>query len=191
MKRNEIIESTIVEAKDKFRKSLDDFWPAFDNNGFNERNITFQFARAFASRPCSCAFMEVPFLNKKSKRRNLHIDSYVFDKEVGIFIESKRLYSVEKANSIIDDIKKMNHENISYILDELHQNNMPKSIYTLILAESWSRDINDWWVDGQSDRVQWDDGDFPEKMLYDCCEVEKWDNSSLSWLYGYRPLILN
>ena len=188
MIRNKIIESTIIEAKTKFQKSIEEFWPAYSKNGFNERNITFHFAHAFANRPCSCAFMEVPFLNKKSKRHDLHIDCYVFDNEIGIFVESKRLYSIEKANSISSDIKKMNHKNISYILKNRHEENPPNSIYTLVLAESWSPEINNWWKDGESDIVHWDDRDFPDEMIYDVCEIEKWGDLTLSWLYAYRRM---
>ena len=190
MGKNTIIESTIIEAKNRFRTSLEGFWPAYNSNGFAERNITFQFAHAFANRPCSCAFMEVPLFNKESNNYNLHIDAYVFDREIGIFIESKRLYNAENAVAILNDIHRMNTTNLNGILDELHQNKLPNFIYALVLAESWSNSINQWWVNGESEKIKWDDTDFPEDMTYGLCEVEKWDNSALSWLYGYQRLKL-
>lgn len=190
MGKNTIIESTIIEAKNRFRASLEGFWPAYNSNGFAELNITFQFAHAFANRPCSCAFMEVPLYNQESQNYNLHIDAYVFDKEMSIFIESKRLYNAENAVAILHDINRMNIKNTFSILEELHQDRPPSLVYSLVLAESWSKSINQWWVNGESDKIKWDDSDFPEDMIYGLCEVEKWDKSSLSWLYGYQRLKL-
>ena len=190
MRRNKIIESTIIQAKDNFRRSLEFFWPAYESNGFAERNITFQFAHAFANRPCACVFMEVPYFNKKSKVHDLHIDCYVFDQQIGIFIESKRLYSIEKAESIIKDINKMNQENISYIINNLHEGNIPNTVYTLILAESWNQGISKWWVEGENGKIKWNEKDFPENMIYSACEVGNETDSSLTWLYGYRRLSL-
>jgi len=192
MKKNPVIEDTISEAANKFRRSLDKFYPAHGESGFNERNLTFQFVHTFANRPLASGFMEVPFLNKETNRHDNRIDAYAFDNKIGVFIESKRLYSIEKEKSILGDLERMNEENISYILNECHikRSYHPSEIYALVLIESWSVDINSKWIKGEIENLNGDDGGFPYEMFYGECKIKEWeeDSSAVYWLYGYRQL---
>lgn len=189
MRTNRIIEETIVEAKDRFENSLTEFYPAYGKNGFSERNLTFQFCTVFTSRPRSHAFMEIPLYNPGNERHDSHIDAYVFDNQIGIFIESKRLFGRRKAKSLLDDILRMNDKNVAYILEECHEKKLPKNIYALVLIESWREHINDWWMDPECNGTVWG-GRFPNNMIRNCHEVKKWseDDSTLYWLYGYRRI---
>ena len=187
MRKNQIIENTIKEASKKFRNQLKKYWPAEGYNGFHERNLSFQFANAFLNRPGACSFMEVPFLNDKSKRYDRHFDAYVFDKRIGILVECKRLYQIEKNKEIINDLKRMNKTNINKVMKRHHDNSRPKSIYALIIAESWSDNINDWWVNGSSETIKWKHSEYRKNMIYDIMEVAK-RNETLYWLYCYREI---
>jgi hypothetical protein len=187
MVKNQIIENTIKKASKKFQYQLKRYWPAEGNNGFNERNLSFLFANSFLSRPGACSFMEVPFLNGKSNRYDQRFDAYVFDKKIGIIIECKRLHQVEKHKEILKDLKRMNKNNVNKILRRHKNNSKPKSIYALIIAESWSPNINNWWINGSSEKLEWKHSEHRESMVYDIIKVAK-RNQTLYWLYCYRKI---
>lgn len=186
MKKNRVIENTIRKAAVNLKKQIDIFWPAEGNNGFHERNLTFQVAHAFLGRTGTHAFMEVPFFNKKNNRNDLHFDAYVFDKNIGILIECKRLHQIEKSRGIADDLKRMNKTNIRKIMNKHQDDSTPKSLYGLIVAESWKENYNEWWITGKSEVLDWKHSHYRNEMVYDMIEVDKDEN--LSWLYCYREL---
>lgn len=188
--QNNIIELTIEEAANRFSKTLNQIYPAFGDNAFNERNLTFQFSNVFSSRRNSCAIMEIPFYDNKNKKHNRHLDAYLFDSQIGIFLESKRLVNLPKAKEVSYDLFKMSRDNLSYIVKELHEKNLPKNYFVLVLCESWSESINQWWEDGKCIGGDWDDLEFPYKMCYGKKHIKKWGDCSLTWLYGYRQIKL-
>lgn len=187
MRKNQIIEKVINNAADNFGKSANTFWPAFDYNGFNERNLSFQFAHEFMKRPSSHAFMEVPFPDKITKKHKYRFDAFVFDSSIGIFIECKRLYHKDKYEEILLDLERMNKKNISRIFDEMYRiKTWPKNIFALIIAESWSTDINNWWL-GEDSKKRWDRSKIQEGMVFGCQEVGR-RNETFYWLHCYRKI---
>jgi hypothetical protein len=189
MRKSQIIENVLKKAADQFKKSVNIFWPAVGSNGFNERNLSFQFARMFMERKASNAYMEVPFDNKISQRRDLKFDAYMFDHAIGIILECKRLYNNIKYKEIIEDLERMNTANIGDIFENMYCiERRPKSIYAMILAESWSTDINNWWL-GEKSKIKWDRSQFGKNMIFGFHEVGK-RNQTFYWLYCYRKINL-
>ncbi|WP_225776451.1 hypothetical protein [Pseudomonas sp. Marseille-Q5115] len=167
---------------------MDHFYPAHNTNGFNERNLTYQFAKAFENRKNSCAFMEVPFFNKKREVFSHHIDALVFDKRIALFIESKRLFSPDKVSEIKADFERMNEANLLPVLEKLCLRQNPNRIpYRLILAETWKEKVTDWWMGGDT-TVTWDRSWIPKDR--GVITVKEWEHSSakLHWLYAFSPL---
>lgn len=190
--QNNIIERVIADAAINFSKTLDRIYPAFGNNAFNERNLTLQFSHAFLKRPNSNAIMEIPSWNKNNKKHDHRIDAYLFDNRVGIFLESKRLNNLPQAKGVCNDLRKLNHYDLNYIIKKLHVNNLPKDIFTLSLSETWSDSICTWWEDGECKSAAWENLEFPKKMCYGKKHIKTWDEGnskySVSWLYGYRQI---
>lgn len=90
--REPVIEDAIELAAKNFGRMLNAFYPAQGEEGFSERNLTFQFAHAFLElNKGANTFMEVPCLKPGTDLWHHHIDGYVFTPEVGAFVESKRL----------------------------------------------------------------------------------------------------
>ncbi len=136
--------------------------------------------------------MEVPILNKTTGKCDMHIDGYVFDNELGIFIESKRLYSAEKLDSIRWDLEKLNRDNFESILKDLSRIK-PNNIFSFIIAEAWSENILKWWNNGTGDNERWDRKSF--LIGYEIGSIKvyhykdfKYDNC-LYWLYAYTQII--
>jgi hypothetical protein len=187
--QNKIIEQTIKEAINTFSNTLEKIYPAYNDNGFNERNLTFHFANAFINlRKNSNAIMEIPFYNEKNRKHDTHIDAYLFDKEIGIFLESKRMNNLSKANEVSNDlINKMNKKNLSYIRKKCHLNEYPEKTFIMVLCETWNEGHKSWWTKDKYISEEWKDISFPYKLYYGRKDVKKWkDESLLSWLYAYK-----
>lgn len=187
---NIVIETTIREASVKFYRSLNYFYPALKDNDFCERNMSFYFAYCFMNRSNASAFMEIPLGKKTSKE---HLDSFVFDHEIGIFIEVKRFYSLEKAKSLLEDINRMEPKKIRGILDEFMEGKHPSKLYRMVIASTWNEDIVNWWAEGGEHKSgEWNKLKFPENMIYDSVKVKGWREDSgesvVHWLYAYSEL---
>ena len=152
-------------AASNFCQTLDAFNPAMledKDTGFCEKNISNQFAYAFLTGRKEWdpkAYFEVPFL-QNAKSIDHHVDAYVFDNEVGLFIESKRLYQLQKLREIKDDIERLDKRTINWILSNMlvPPKKCPQSVYVLVLADTWEKDIKEWWETGEFKigRRKWD-----------------------------------
>ena len=191
---NDLIETIIKTSAQNFKRMLDNLYPAQGNNGFNERNISFQIANAFQNLyKNGNVFMELPLFNSKEKRWSYHVDGYFFTDEIGIFYECKRLYSAEKLDSIRYDVDKLQPKNVEESLKEMAEI-IPKDIYVLIVADTWSNGIREWWLDGTDDNKRWDRTSFMNGFITGFQQVKeykdwKYDNT-LYWLYGYKKIKL-
>jgi hypothetical protein len=88
MNYTELIERTIKSAAARFRASLERHYPAVGMNGFNERNLTFQFAHEFCRRAGCHAFFEVPVQSRESTRNDNHFDAMLFNSDLLLILES-------------------------------------------------------------------------------------------------------
>ena len=191
--QNKIIEQTIAKAILTFSKTLDYIYPAYDDNGFHEGNLTFHFANAFTKRKHSNAIMEIPFYSEENEKHDRHIDAYLFDDKIGIFLESKRMINLIKAKEVSSDLLiKMNKKNLSYIRKECHLEQYPEKVFIMVLCESWKEPIKSWWTNGKYVDEKWAGIRFPYKFFYGKKDVKYWkeDESSLTWLYGYKQIEL-
>ncbi|GBE41441.1 hypothetical protein BMS3Bbin09_01345 [bacterium BMS3Bbin09] len=191
--QNATIEDIIKKAAKRFTRTINNLHPAYNNNGFNEKNLTFNLSHEFAKRPYSNALMEIPFYNDKNKKHDNYFDAYLFDSEIGIFLESKRLINISKAKEIIEDLSRLNKkDNLKYIINNLQESQSPKKIFILVLAESWSNSTYDWWVSGSCKETKWDSLRFPRKMHYGIRHIKKYteDDSLISWLYAYKQVMI-
>ncbi len=188
--KNNTIENILSDAAERFSKTLNKFHPAYDNNAFNESNLTFQFAHSFLKRANSNAIIEVPAWNEKNKKHDRRIDAYLFDNKVGIFLESKRFNSLPDAKGVCRDLLKLNPYDLKYILNELHISTRPPKIFILVLLETWKEFICEWWEEEKSINSAWKNLDFPiKKICYRKRHIKTWDDKgSLHWLYGYKQI---
>jgi hypothetical protein len=202
--KNKYIEDLIVISAKNFSSAVAVFYPAVDGNGFNERNISFQLAHTFVSqKEGSSAYMEVPFYNPENEKWDKHIDCFMLNKDIGIFLEAKRLYSIEKMQEIADDCHKLK-KGVKAILNDKKQfwwneKDKPQKIYCMVVGEVWvnaktdrGKNIVTWWKTGEgAPSKEWEDcnNKFPEKAYYASHSVKDFDKEGDSWqvhwIYGY------
>lgn len=182
-----VINRVIQQAAQNFADSLSAFYPSYGRNGMNERNLTFQLANAFGARNNAHAFMEVPFLNPLTQRYEYRIDCMLFDKERVFFVEAKRLFTPKKAAQLRIDFQRMGTENLAPVLEKfVAPSTKARTVYRLILAETWHKNIVSWWRMEDSTRA-WDNSWLPDDR--GVVEVKTFDNQrTLYWLYAYEQL---
>ncbi|WLH27377.1 hypothetical protein [Pseudomonas canadensis] len=182
-----LIKQVIDQAAASFSASLDVFYPAHGRNGFNERNLSYQLAKAFESRVGAHAFMEVPFENAKTGRISYRIDCLLVDTQTVAFIECKRLYSPEKAQQLGDDFKRMNVENLEDIVKRIKcADGAERKVYRVMLTETWQKKTVDWWGARDTSR-SWNNDWLPEQRGF--VEVKAYQGfNTLYWLYAFEQL---
>jgi hypothetical protein len=100
---------------EKYQIILKNYYPAFDSNGFTERNLTFNFCNSYLdiSKKVNedifndvIVWQEVPLFNTQSNNHNNHIDSVIIDKKskIIIFIEAKRIRNSNTYKLLKEDI---------------------------------------------------------------------------------------
>ena len=174
-------------ASEEFAGNLEYFYPAHGNNGFNERNLSFRFAKEFEKRPHSCAFMEVPYYNERLDKFNKRIDCLAIDNRMAIFIEAKRLYNSIKASELSKDLNRLDKEITSSILAKLSRREKPTHVYSLLIAETWQPSVVDWW-EGRSSAISWSKDLFPESLEKKTIKVKQFEDATLFWLYAYQKI---
>ncbi len=185
-----VINKIICQAAENLGESLKEFYPSYGRNGLNERNLTYQIAKAFESRSNAYAFMEVPFLNTLTGRYDYRIDCMLFDKERVVFIECKRLYKPEKAQQLLVDFQRMNATNLTPVLEKFTgRKHRSRTVYRMILSETWQAPIAEWWKSSGSGR-DWDNSWLPDDR--GVIEVKTFSNGkTLYWLYAYEQIEVN
>jgi hypothetical protein len=186
---SEVITSVLQQAAQNFAASLDEFYPSYGSNGLNERNLTYQMSKAFAARSNAHAFMEVPFLNPVTERYEFRIDCMLFDPTTVAFVECKRLYSPEKAEQLRLDFHRMSAINLAPVLEKFTRaQTSERSVYRVMLAETWQKATVDWWTAKDSSR-SWDNEWLPDER--GVFEVKTFENgNTLYWLFAYEQLEL-
>lgn len=182
-----VLKQVIKQAAANFSASLDVFYPAYGRNGFNERNLSYQLAKAFESRSGAHAFMEVPLKNLKTERFDNRIDCMLIDKKIVAFVECKRLYTPEKAKQLSADFERMSADNLFPLLTKPDCPRCTgRKVYRVMLTETWQKRTVEWWVARDSSR-QWDHGWLPEDRGF--VEVKAYEGgSTLYWLYAFELL---
>lgn len=194
MNKNEILLNECIDkAGEAYSNSLDYFYPAFNKNSITEKNISYHFAHAFMCNvPNSHAFFEVPFLLKKDNSNFKHIDAYVFNKKIGIFIESKRMYSKGKFQEVCADIERLSWKNISSIYNNKNNTGViPKKIYKLVIADNWDKRATSWWIGDIDHHKSWVKPESLSKEMVCGAKViidNIEDDWYIDWLYAYSEI---
>jgi len=192
------IETAIEKATKDYPKSLYEYYPGYKENGIPERNLTFQFVRAYlAGNKGAHAFFEVPFEN--GNKKVAHYDAIIIDNSTLIIIEAKRLHSKGKAKAIEEDVAKIVKKKFIKEIKDNFNINPPKKIYGLILADAWKSKIDkglgNWWK-GSGDMKKFKEWKVCENMnSWECnlsdpivCWDEEKDKNTFYILYGYASL---
>jgi len=132
------IEKAFNKQHDRYMTLLEAYYPAHNETGFTERNLSHNFVAALESvlgDEC-ISWFEAP-INLKKKQ---HIDAVVFDpvSKASFMIESKRINGNSKIISIKNDIKRLRlEENIYLLEDGLYDVSIEKR-YAIVLADLWT-----------------------------------------------------
>lgn len=106
MRMEKKIEKAMETLRSDYQESLESYDPRKGKNGITERNLTFQFVKAFLQQNDKAhSFMEVPFKPRNQKYK--HFDAIIFDPVSLIIIESKRLFQIDKARDIHNDVDRI------------------------------------------------------------------------------------
>lgn len=159
-----IIIRTVNKACEKYSDALEVFKPQagqgskreeeYGENGFPERNLSCYFAQTFLKDNGGYAFFEVPFKLNGEGNYN-HIDAYVVNDQIGILIETKRLYTIEKFRNVAGDASRLSCKELK---ETIKKNDKERNVphYALILAEVWGEDFKVWWKnDSKNLETEW------------------------------------
>lgn len=124
----------------RYESILDVLYPAKNNTGFTERNLSVNFANAYeATHPGSVTWYEFQF----GEKNNLHLDAVIVnraEKEI-LLIESKRLKNATKQVAEIEEdihriffTKDVYREEFEARIDDF----LDYAIYGVILADVWT-----------------------------------------------------
>ena len=182
-----LIKPIFESAGKVFENDLKHFYPAQGENGINERNLTYRFMSEFSKKyNNSRCFLEVPLLNKSTNKFDLHIDGLIIHDGIAIFIESKRLYSKEKATLIDKDISRLNYSNLTSIIANHGRIESPNQFFALLIAETWETRVRDWWV-GKQSSIKWDRNKL-SSFSTDFVPINHSANENLNWLFAYKKI---
>ena len=135
-----MLEKEFMEYHNIYERILSNFYPSLNSTGFQERNLTVNFSKAYEkinSDKNIVSWFEFQF----GEKRKEHIDCIIINetnKEIYL-IESKRFVSPRKTDEIIKDIKRIKQ----IINDDNTYKERVKNIdsyhkrYGIILADVW------------------------------------------------------
>lgn len=134
--------------------ALQEYWPAVGNNEIAERNITIHLSRSLAESNFFC-YAETPSGHATDNRIDLLALNPV--NNVLLAVECKRLFSVERLQEILDDIKKL--DNYEPFTKDLMFG--VKQRYNIIIATTWNQKYAEWWSTSNgvnpTSNIIWDD----------------------------------
>lgn len=139
------IKRIVESAAGSFKKSLKVYWPSEGGNEICERNVTLHLSHVLLKKGFA-VFAECHKKGMTSSRFDLvGIDTA---SSAQIVAEAKRLYSLQMARSIRDDVVRMSTFNL--IDGELDRRLNHK--YGIVLATTWKAEYQQWWIstDGAS-----------------------------------------
>ena len=132
-----ILEVTFEKTQSIYERILREFYPSLGSTGFQERNLTVNFSKAYeyvCKTDNVLSWFELQFGDKK----NNHYDCLIINntrKELFI-VESKRFTSSMKKQSVLNDIERIN----SFVkngLDERFDDYKNYKVFGVILADVW------------------------------------------------------
>lgn len=133
----EILEVTFEKTKSIYERILKDFYPSLGSTGFQERNLTVNFSKAYENvcvAESVLSWFELQFGDKK----NNHFDCVIINntrKELFI-VESKRFTSPTKKQGILSDVERINTF-VEAGLDERFDEYKNHKVFGVILADIW------------------------------------------------------
>ena len=120
-----------------YRNILKEFYPSLGSTGFQERNLTVNFSKAYeqACRPEDVlSWFELQF----GEKRNNHFDCVIINKarkEI-LIVESKRFTSSSKKDSVLKDVQRIQNF-VDNGLDERFISFNDYHVIGVILADVW------------------------------------------------------
>lgn len=114
LEKIDFFENVFNRMVERYQIILENYYPAFQSNGFTERNLTFNFCNSYFELSSNfnddvLIWQEVPIKNLNSNKLNNHIDSLIIDinKKILIFIEAKRIRNIKTYNLLKEDISRV------------------------------------------------------------------------------------
>lgn len=187
----------LEHARDRFASWLRQYQAWHGINGITERNLSFQVATSFLARfPDGIAFMEVPFATADNARTDKHLDAYLFNPALALLVESKIVWAPRHISWLCEDIDRMTPELIQQLRIR-HSSTPPQQTYGLVLAETWSAEIADWWSGNDKARPRWQRGALLPPRPHGVWQfgaltvhqVRAGREGTLFWLYGISPAL--
>lgn len=133
------LEDVFKEYLSIYQHIFASFYPSLGSTGFQERNLTVNFSKAYEKTHQEenvFSWFELQF----GKKNNEHFDCLIVNssKREIFFVESKRFTSSSKKKSICDDINRINDfSDRGLDLDKRFKKYKDYSVYGLILADVW------------------------------------------------------
>ena len=135
-----MLEKVFENFKKEYDHILGSFYPSLGSTGFQERNLTTNFAKAYEKtfdKDDVIVWFELQF----GEENNNHFECLIINKTKRqiILIESKRFVSAEsKKSSVEKDIKRINdYIKNDYKTDDRFKKYRKYDVYGLILADIW------------------------------------------------------
>ena len=135
-----MIEQVFSNFKKEYDHILDSFYPSLGSTGFQERNLTTNFAKAYEktfNEDDIVVWFELQF----GEQKNNHFDCLIINKNKQhiYLIESKRFVSADaKKNSVQKDIERINnYVSVGFKKDERFEKFKNYKVFGLILADVW------------------------------------------------------
>lgn len=173
-----LVENVLNGATTNFKRMLRNYYPARPTNIPHESNTTHQFALSFANifGKNANVFFEIPVKNRQSVNYDNKFDAFVFNKDIGFIIESKRLINNWQIE-IDKDVNKI-QSNFKGVMGQFFKNK-PKTICALILAMDWHP--------GQTNLLESLDI-FGGYHFGKKCIIKYEKNDQLFWLYAVKKI---
>jgi hypothetical protein len=139
--RQKSIEAIVRNGIRSFFKSLENYWPAINENDMSERNITAHVCHSFLQHGWF-TYAEVSFPFRADRR----LDMLALNRRTRslVAIESKRLDAGVNAAKFASDAKRI--KRFRLMEDNAWFVPAKKNSFGLLLAFTWNPEIKKWWV---------------------------------------------
>lgn len=148
MSISEEIQKLVRSAAESFGDGLKEYWPVInpDQNSLKEANLTFHFGAQCLNHGMRI-YPEASHADASQghKRVDLLAKGKFGGKESFLIVESKRLYSAEKAREIVADYGRIN--TFTFLKDPCNNSDSPflAKRHGLLLALTTNQEYADWW----------------------------------------------
>ena len=137
-----MFEKVFNEYQNVYLGILDNFYPSVGSTGFQERNLTVNFSKAYEKviNGNAISWFELQF----GEKNNLHLDCVIIDKiNKRIFLIEAKRYSAPKRKkaSVTADIERIEgFIKDSFLQDERFQNYQDYQLFGVILGDVWFKE---------------------------------------------------